>query len=237
MIEVEHVSIAYDDVRVVEDVSLCFASGKISGMIGPNGAGKSTLINAMVGLIDAENGAIRYEQGILKAAYARIKANLGYAPENAELLPYLRGREFLQLIGHIRGINDVQEEVNTLLEMLNLYEQKDKLIVHYSHGMRQKMSTAAALLGKPQYIILDEALNGFDILTLHRIHGFLKTLAEEGRTIVLASHDVAMIERWCDPLIFMHRGRVVGNFPAHAWLEQKESAQARNSDPYLELFQ
>jgi len=103
-------------------------------------------------------------------------------------------------------------EIKHYLQMFGLDGVKKQLIINYSHGMRQKLSLAAALLGQPTYIFLDEALNGLDSLALYHLKNHLKELAEEKKPIVISSHVIQLVVQWCDPVILMHEGKIIQTY-------------------------
>lgn len=225
MISVKNLSVHYEQKTALRDVSLTFPTGKITGLIGTNGAGKSSLLKACVGLLPEYEGDIAFDGKELDENRFWIKQHCAYAPEDVELLPYLKGREFLQLIAAVRGIKNENAEIDFLLDMFALHEVENELIINFSHGMRQKMSLAAALTGKPDYLILDEALNGLDAMSLSRLKKYFEQLLSEGKTIALSSHIISLIQSWCDPVVILHQGEIVNTFsvPEISKLEQQKS--------------
>lgn len=208
MISIKNLTIAYDTQKAVKDISLSFLPGKLTGLIGQNGAGKSSLLKAAVGLINGFEGTIEFNGTDLIKNRFRIKQNCGYAPEDAELLPYLTGREFLELIGTIRRSPDLQEEINFFINLHGIEDKADDLVINYSHGMKQKLSIAAALIGKPEFLILDEALNGLDPVSLYNLKNYLSEQAALNKTVIISSHILSLIQQWCDPVIILREGRV-----------------------------
>jgi ABC-2 type transport system ATP-binding protein len=209
MIELKDLRIQYPKVLAVDNVSCIFEPGLIHGVIGPNGAGKSTLLKAMVGLIANYTGQIIYNGLSLPEQRMAIKKQLGYAPEDIDLIPYLTGREFLQMIADIRRIEPAKGRVDFLLEQLGMTGIQDKIIDGYSHGMRQKLSLAGALVGFPSILILDEALNGLDTLSLINIKKLFRELVQDGHTLVMSSHILELMEQWCDIIYIMHNGHLI----------------------------
>jgi ABC-2 type transport system ATP-binding protein len=209
MVEIKGVSVQFPKVLAVNAVSCIFNQGLIHGLIGPNGAGKSSLLKAMVGLISNYSGQIFYDSLLLQENRPAIKKQVGYAPEDIELIPYLSGLEYLQMIGDIRKIDDATARITYLLQLLGLQDVQDKIIDGYSHGMRQKVSLAAALLGFPPFYILDEALNGLDSLALINVKKLLQELAGKGHTVILSSHILELVEQWCDTISIMLNGRLI----------------------------
>lgn len=214
MLRIEKLTVDYEGIRAVQQADVIFEPGRITGLIGPNGAGKSSLLKACVGLIADYSGSIFYADKNLQQHRFWVKQHCSFAPEDAELMPYLTGDEFLRLIGQIRNVSDLKGAMQFLLNLLGLAEKKDELILNYSHGMRQKIALATALIGKPDYIILDEALNGLDSIALIKLKGYLRKLAAQGHTLILSSHILPFIREWCDPIIIMNRGRIIQTLSA-----------------------
>ena len=209
MLHVQNLTVWYENFTALNEVTLTLPAGQIYGLIGPNGAGKSTMLKVCAGIIRDYDGTVRFKEKTIKEDYYRLKRQVGYAPEDVELLPYLSGKEFLQMIGGIRQLKHAGDEINFLLEMLGLRQEAEQLILNYSHGMRQKLSLAAALLGNPPLLLLDEALNGLDTLALFRLKAYLRNVAAAGGLVIIASHILPLIKEWCDLLIVMHKGSIL----------------------------
>ena len=209
MIRIEDITVQYAEKTAVANVSFTFEDGYIYGIIGPNGAGKSSLINAMVGILPGHGGKVVYDDSDLRKDARAIKFNLGYAPETTELFEYLTAREYLQMVHELKNLPSGQNAIDLLLEQLKLGEAADQIISGYSHGMRKKAALAAALLGRPRYIILDEALNGLDPVAMHNVRNLLRSYAGQGSTILLSSHILELVENWCDYIIVMKDGRLL----------------------------
>jgi ABC-2 type transport system ATP-binding protein len=208
MIELKEVSVQFPRVLAVDKISCVFKNGLIHGLIGPNGAGKSTLLKAMVGLISNYSGQVFYDSRLLSENRQAIKKQFGYAPEDIELIPYLSGLEYMQLVADIRKLDRDVAGLANLLQLLGLEEVQQQMVDGYSHGMRQKLSLAAALVGFPAVLILDEALNGLDTLALINVKKLLRELADKGHTIILSSHILELVEQWCDEIYIMLNGRL-----------------------------
>ncbi len=228
MLSIKNVTITYDTQDAVKDISLDFLPGKLTGLIGRNGAGKSSLLKAAVGLISGYTGTIEFNGKELNKNRFWIKQNCGYAPEDAELLPYLTGREFLELIAKIRKSTDTQKEMDFLINLNGINDKADELVLNYSHGMKQKLSIAAALIGKPDFLILDEALNGLDPVSLYKLKNYLTEQAALNKIVIISSHILPLIQQWCDPVIILNNGRVAKNLSAReiAELEQNQSFES-----------
>jgi ABC-2 type transport system ATP-binding protein len=230
MLSIKNLSVQYETKLAVNDVSLDVSDSKITGLIGPNGAGKSSLIKACVGLIDEYSGSIKYNGLDNRKNRHKVKQICGYAPEDTVLLPYLKGNEFLELICKLRQVADVKQDMEAILDRMDLKESADDLIINYSHGMRKKISIAATLLGQPDFLIFDEALNGLDSITLFYLKNHLSELAAQGKTILITSHILPLILDWCDPVIIINEGRIIKSF------SQAEIKNITRESSFEEIF-
>jgi ABC-2 type transport system ATP-binding protein len=212
MISIKNLIIRYPETKAINNLSLELNDGNIYGLVGPNGAGKSTLIKALVGIISQYSGEICYDQLILKKNRHRIKGKVGYAPEDTELIPYLTGNEYLQMLADIRGTTKTQEKINTLIDNLQLANIRGDLIESYSHGMKQKLAVASALLDSPKTIILDEALNGLDPIAMFNLKRLIQNLAEDGHLILISSHVLELVESWCDYIMVLNQGKLIAKY-------------------------
>ena len=236
MITVEHLSIQFSSIRAIEDVSLTLQGGILYGMVGPNGAGKSSLIKALVGIISEYSGTISYDNLPLKQNKYRIKQKLGYAPEDIVLLPFLTGEEYLQMIADLRSLKDRSKEISDLINNLGMDDKKDTIIDQYSHGMKQKLSLAAALIGSPENIILDEALNGLDPRSLFNIKEKLRQISHLGGIILLSSHSLDLVEDLCQQILVMNASKLVKLISQKELQDAKEKEGKKFSDYYLDLI-
>jgi ABC-2 type transport system ATP-binding protein len=231
MLKITNLTIRYPEVVAIDDVSLELKDGILYGLIGPNGAGKSSLFKALAGLIGEYEGNIYYDQCKLKNERHKVKAMFGFAPEDPDLFSYLTGREYLSMIGDIRRW-DASEQIKRLVVDFGLEETIDDLVYRYSHGMRQKISFVAALIGEPQHLILDEALNGFDPISLFNAKKLLKDMAGRGKLILLSSHVLELLDNWCEEIIILNQGK----FLAQYTLEQIRQIKSKTGKTFNEHF-
>jgi len=233
MIKLKDISVQFPRVLAVDNITCTFKNGLIHGLIGPNGAGKSTLLKTLVGLISNYSGQVFYDSLLLSENRQVIKKQFGYAPEDIELIPYLSGLEYLQMVADIRKFDNQATGLAGLLQILGLEEVQDKLIDGYSHGMRQKLSLAAALVGFPAILILDEALNGLDTLALIKVKQLLRELADNGHTIILSSHILELVEQWCDEICIMNRGKLLAQLESEQ-LDKLRSGKGQSLSLYFQ---
>jgi len=236
MIELKNITIAYENTVAVNKLSLKIDTGSLIGIVGPNGAGKSTLIKAMVGLINEYNGEIIYNDLSLQKHRFEIKKMLGYAPEDVDLLPYLTGKEYLQMIADIRNVNDSNQQIEKMLNLLNLDSKQNELINEYSHGMKQKLSVAAAMIGIPQILIFDEAFNGFDPVSLFNLKTEIDKHIKSGGTVIISSHILELIEKWCSRIIVMNEGTILGDFDKSEIEKRKNQTGKDFNEVFVELI-
>jgi ABC-2 type transport system ATP-binding protein len=236
MISIKQLSLWYKNVQALKEIELELAAGKFYGLVGPNGAGKSTLLRVMTGLISEYDGEVVIGQKNIREQRADLKKRIGYAPEDPDLLPYLTGKEFLHLVASLHRLDRREERIHKLIEALNLQDVQDELVHRYSHGMRQKISLAAALLPEAEIILLDEALNGLDPVSLFNVRNNLNQRVAGGATVILSSHILELLEDWTEEIIIMNEGRIHAR---HSRPEISEITQQKNisfSEYFIQLI-
>ncbi|MGV8039717.1 MAG: ABC transporter ATP-binding protein [Thermoanaerobaculaceae bacterium] len=213
MLEVEGLYKKYGGWPAVSGVSFVVRPGEILGYLGPNGAGKSTTVKVLAGLLEPSWGALRYGGRDILAHREWFKQRLGYVPENAELYPFLSGREYLEMVGRLRDLPEpvIAARVAGFLDLLGLQADAHAPIGTYSKGMRQKVLLAAALLHDPEVLLLDEPLSGLDASTAAVVKELLHRLAADGRVVLFSSHVLEVVERLATRVVILHRGRVVAD--------------------------
>ncbi len=191
--------------EIIKDISFSIKDGEIFGFLGPNGAGKTTTIRMLVGLIAPNEGDISIcGESLLKNKEKALK-NVGAVVENPELYKYLSGRENLMQIARIRRVS--KEEVEELIKLVGLEDRINDKVGKYSLGMKQRLGLAAALIGNPKLLILDEPTNGLDpsgILDFREIVN--KAAKERGMAVFISSHILSEIQNLCDKVAFINDG-------------------------------
>ena len=197
-----------DGYRAVDHVSVRVERGQVVGLLGPNGAGKTTTLRVLMGLIRPTSGVV-HVFGELVEAGAPVLSRIGAFIEGPGLLPHLSGRENLRLFWAATGRPPQDAEFDTALEIAGLGESVDRGVKTFSHGMRQRLAIAQAMLGLPELLVLDEPTNGLDPLQIAEMREVLRRYAETGRTVVISSHLLAEVEQTCSHVVVMHKGRLV----------------------------
>jgi ABC-2 type transport system ATP-binding protein len=197
----------YGRVRAVDRVDFEIPRGSFVGMIGHNGAGKSTCLAMLVGLQRPTEGRIEVLGVDVVKDPRGARSKLGAVPEKPALFEYLSAREFLAFVAGVRGGGDIDEA----LSLTGLGQDADRLIREYSQGMRRKTALAAAMLGDPEVLVLDEALNGLDPPSALRVKEALRRRVDQGASVLLSTHVVETVEAVADRVVMLAHGRVVAD--------------------------
>ena len=211
MLEVRHLTKRYNRIPAVDDVSFTIRPGEILGYLGPNGAGKSTTVKVLTGLIEPTCGQILFDGAEVRADWPGFLRRVGYVPEEPHLYPQLSGREYLQLVGRLRGLRRqvLETRMDELLRLFSLWEDRHSPLSSYSKGMRQKILLSAALLHNPELLILDEPFSGLDVNMAIVLRSLVRALAAEGKTILYSSHVLEVVEKICSTVVILRKGRMV----------------------------
>jgi ABC-2 type transport system ATP-binding protein len=213
MLEIVGLRKLYRNIPVVDDVNFNVGPGQVTGYLGPNGSGKSTTVKIITGLIEPSAGRVLLDGIDIRRDITAFRRRLGYVPEEAVVYTYLTGLEYLQLIGRLRGIPEapLERKANDLLELLSLHPHRHASVATYSKGMKQRILISAALLHNPDILILDEPLSGLDVTSAQLFRHLLAELAAQGKTILYISHVLEVVEKICERVIVIHRGRILAD--------------------------
>ena len=213
MLEVRGLTKRFNGIPVVEDVSFTLKPGEILGYVGPNGAGKSTTVKMIIGLLEPSEGQVRFQGRSVIEDLPGFQARIGYVPEEPHLYPHLSGREYLQLVGRLRGLprGVLEPKIDEFLRLFSLWDDRHCSVSAYSKGMRQKILLSAALLHNPELLILDEPLSGLDVNTALVLRELVEGLAARGRMILYSSHVLDVLEKVCSRVLILCRGRVAAH--------------------------
>jgi ABC-2 type transport system ATP-binding protein len=206
VIEVEGLSKKFGSTLAVDDLTFSVEPGKITGFLGPNGAGKSTTMRAILGLVRPTSG----NTTVLGKRYSELDdpaRHVGTLLETFDAHPGRSGRNHLRVLALAAGIP--RSRVDEVLGLVDLREAGKRRVKGYSLGMRQRLGLAAALLGDPEVLVLDEPANGLDPHGMRWLREFLRSLAGEGRTILISSHVLAEVAQTVDEVVIIHRGKLV----------------------------
>jgi len=198
------------DFVAVNNVDLHVHEGEVFGFLGPNGAGKTTTMKMIAGMLRPTSGTIHVAGIDTAVDPVAAKAIIGYIPDRPYLYERLTGEEFLAFVGAIYGMEAtaIGDRSAELLDFFGLSTFAGELVESYSHGMKQRLSLAAALIHNPRLLIIDEPMVGLDPAGARLIKSVFRRLADEGRTVFLSTHTLEVAEAICDRVAMIHRGEI-----------------------------
>ena len=210
MIEVIDLVKDYGNFQAVKGVTFKVEKGEILGFLGPNGAGKSTVMRMLTCFLPSTSGVARVAGFDCETEPMEVRKRIGYLPENNPLYPEMRVREYLEFAAHAKGFTGEAREktVNQALAETDTDQVAGKLISQLSKGFKQRVGLAAALLGDPEVLILDEPTVGLDPRQIADIRVLIKSLAGR-RTIILSTHILPEVSMVCDRVVIINKGRVI----------------------------
>ncbi len=186
----------------VKDLSFTINKGNVYGILGPNGSGKSTTLGVVLNVVNKTSGDFHWFDGDITTHDALKK--VGAIIENPNFYPYMSGYDNLRLVCKIKGVDLCK--IDEKLEIVGLTDRKNSKFKTYSLGMKQRLAIASALLNDPEILILDEPTNGLDPQGIHQIRQIIKDIANDGTTILLASHLLDEVEKVCSHVVVLRKG-------------------------------
>ncbi|PKL74721.1 MAG: multidrug ABC transporter ATP-binding protein, partial [Candidatus Melainabacteria bacterium HGW-Melainabacteria-1] len=201
----------FGDFQAVQNLNLEVPQGAFFGFLGPNGAGKSTTIKMLTGLLQPSSGQIQILGQDIWKHPELIKRQIGVVPEKLHLFERLTAQEYLEFVGAMYGSDQALtlKRSAELLELMELDERRELLIADFSHGMKKKLALAAALIHNPRLLFLDEPFEGVDAVSARILRDLLTDLTTRQVTIFLTSHILEIVEKLCDHLAIIHKGRLI----------------------------
>ena len=201
----------FGSLRAVDGIDLAVPAGSFYGFLGPNGAGKSTTIKCLTGLLRPTSGTMRILGLDVRVDPVTVKKRVGVVPEDLALFDRLTAQETLTFVAQVHGIDagDAKRRSSDLLELMDLESAATTLVTDFSHGMRKKLSLAAALLPAPRLLFLDEPFEGIDAVASRQIKDLLLSFVARGGTVFLTSHILEIVERLSTHIGVISHGRMV----------------------------
>lgn len=211
LIRTNQLTKSYGTVPVVNALNLEVKGGEIFGFLGPNGAGKTTTIKMLTGLIEPSEGEAYICGYNIRKQATQAKAMMAYVPDQPKLYGKLTAREFLHFMAALYRIpkNVSTKRADMLMEMFNLSDRADELLEGYSHGMRQKVVIASALIHQPRVILLDEPTVGLDPASARLLKDVLQELAKQGAAVFISTHILEIAERMCHRVAILKSGKLI----------------------------
>ena len=242
MIQFANASKHYGEKVAVNGLDLSVRPGEIFAFLGPNGAGKTTSIKMMIGLLHPTAGTIELNGFDVKSNPRDAKRSIGFVPDQPELYDKLTGREFLRFVADMHGLSptDATTAIEEQAANFNLTDFYDKLTEDYSHGMKQRVAFAAALIHDPAVVILDEPMVGLDPKSMRLVKDLLKRRATRGKTVFMSTHTLTVAEEIADRIGVINHGELLflgtcEELKTHLELNNQSSENASLEDLFLTL--
>lgn len=233
-IEITNLSKTYEAEEVLADLNLSVPTGNIFGLIGPNGAGKSTLISILTGLLDFDRGSI-FIKGLEynEENELEIKRQIASVLQPPLLFEHFSSQDFLNYICDIYEIDESNraDKISSILDYLGLTEFEHAKINKLSSGSRKKLSFSAAILSDPEILFLDEPFESIDVISIGRMKTILKHLQQKGKTIIITSHILEIVENLCDDIAILHNGKII------AYLDSQSRKELQRDSSLNEIFE
>lgn len=227
MIAIESLTKRYGATVAVDGLSFTAHPGRITALLGPNGAGKTTTLRILLGLARADSGSATVD-GRRYTDLPDPPRTVGAVLEEPTFHPGRTARVHLRALAHVAGL--AAGRTAEVLRLVELDDAADRRVGGYSLGMRQRLSLAAALLGDPGVLVLDEPQNGLDPSGARWLRELLRSLADAGRTVLVSSHLLAEVSELADDVVIVHRGRLIRQSPLAELLETADAVRARTPD-------
>ncbi|MDP2623910.1 MAG: ABC transporter ATP-binding protein [Actinomycetota bacterium] len=234
MIEVRALTKTYGGQRAVNELSFTAPAGKVTGFLGPNGAGKTTTFRCLLGLVAPTSGAALID-GCAYRDLASPRHHVGAVLESTGFHPARTGRNHLRVIARAAGFD--APRIDPLLELVGLQSASDRRVGGYSLGMRQRLAIAAAMLGDPEVLVLDEPANGLDPEGVSWIRRLMRIWADEGRTVVVSSHLLAEVAQAVDRVVIIRDGTLVTEADIADLTADRVTVRVDRTDAMLDALQ
>ena len=233
MIEVKNVTKKYGSFVAVDDISFTINDGEVVGFLGPNGAGKSTTMNMITGYIEQTSGEILVNGYDTIKKSKRAKGQIGYMPEGVPLYNDLTVKEFVTYMAELHKVDRKQkkQKVQEVLKEVGLDTMQNKLIKNLSRGQKQRVSLAGTIVFEPKILILDEPTVGLDVRGQREFFHLIQDLYDQGKSIILATHQMDVVLRTCSRVIVLDQGKVVLDSTPLKLFQDKEFLSSSSIEP------
>ena len=209
MIKLTNLTKKYGKLTAVNNITLQVAQGEIFGFLGPNGAGKTTTIKMMAGLLQPTGGSILIGGYDIEQEPLKAKFITGFIPDRPFLYEKLTATEFMYFVAELYEMKKAGTRIGSLLELFGLPEWADELVENFSHGMKQRLVMAAALLHEPKVLVVDEPMVGLDPRGARLVKDIFKDLASKGVTVFMSTHTLEIVEQMCTRVAIIHKGDII----------------------------
>ena len=225
-------------VQAVDGLTVMVPQGSFFGFLGPNGAGKTTTIKILMGLAQPTSGSVEVLGMRMPEQSLEIRKQLGLVPDDTLLFDYLTGGEYLEFVARLYAVPKglARERGRELLELFRLDQDQGKLIGEYSKGMRKRVAMAAALIHRPRLFLMDEPFEGVDAVGARLMKDILAQQVQHGATVFLTSHVLDVVERLCDLIAIVNKGKVVAQGPVEELGRDANGEASTLEDTFVRLI-
>jgi sodium transport system ATP-binding protein len=222
MIVVKNLHKAFGEVKAVNGVTFEARDGEITGLLGPNGAGKTTTLRMLYSLLPPDQGEIRIDGLDPTRDAMEIKRTLGVVPDSRGLYSRLTARENIAYYGELHGMDKkaIRDRIDNLTTTLDMGDFIDRRTEGFSQGQRVKVAIARAMVHEPQTVLMDEPSNGLDVMSTRALRHYIRSLRDEGHSVVLSTHIMQEVAALCDRIVIIAKGEVAANGTAAELLER-----------------
>ena len=237
MIRLRQLTKRYGRFTAVDGIDLEVQAGELFGFLGPNGAGKTTTFRMIAGILRPTSGTVEVRGIDINQRPLEAKARLGFIPDRPFVYDKLTGAEFLRFTAALYGQQGptVERRIDELLELFDLVRWKNELTESYSHGMRQKLIISAALVHRPEVIVVDEPMVGLDPRSARLLKDLFRQFVNRGGSVLMSTHTLEVAETMCDRIAIVHGGRIAASGTMSDLQEQTSSEDLGLEDLFLKL--
>jgi ABC-2 type transport system ATP-binding protein len=237
LIRLRQLTKRYGRFTAVDGIDLEVQAGELFGVLGPNGAGKTTTFRMIAGILRPTSGTVEVRGIDINQRPLEAKARLGFIPDRPFVYDKLTGAEFLRFTAALYGQQGptVERRIDELLELFDLVRWKNELTESYSHGMRQKLIISAALVHRPEVIVVDEPMVGLDPRSARLLKDLFRQFVNRGGSVLMSTHTLEVAENMCDRIAIVHGGRIAASGTMSDLQEQTSSEDMGLEDLFLKL--
>ncbi len=226
LLETKQLGKSYGNLTALNGLNVTVEKGQVMGLLGPNGSGKSTTLGILLGVVKNYRGSFRWFE---EDNSAKQRQRIGAILEAPIFYPYLSGVDNLKIAAKIKRAN--KEDIARVIDQVGLTERKGSRFKTYSLGMKQRLAFASALLGKPEVLVLDEPTNGLDPQGIADIRTLITELADQGMTIILASHLLDEVEKVCTHVTVLKRGKLISSGAVEDIIQGNDELHLKSKEP------
>ncbi len=222
MIKIESLTKIFTSLKAVDTIDLEIREGELFSLLGPNGAGKTTLLKMLVGLLNPTSGNVHIDGHSIMKEPVAAKKLMGFIPDRPFVYEKLTGFEYILFVANMYHLDssDTERRVRELLDLFSLSGFADELVEGYSHGMKQRLVFASAMIHDPKYLIVDEPMVGLDPRGITLLKAIFRGMKKRGKTILMSTHDLYVAEQLSDRIAIIDQGRIIALGTAQELREQ-----------------